>query len=114
MKKENKMQGVSERLFNAESYTFNGRFNSGYAGAILDLLKCSQHLYKREDVANAYRFLADIIEKGDFGWPGTFDLKPSTKNDNIETRGVEEPIASTTQDTTSKKVRKGTAKPRED
>jgi len=38
-------------------------------------------------------------------------LKPEVKNDNIETKEAEKPIASVSEDTTSKKGRKRSAKP---
>lgn len=63
-----------KQMFNKKAYVFNGRFNSSYMGSVLNMLKMSQHLYKREDIAKAYRFLADLIENGEFAWGGTFDL----------------------------------------
>lgn len=63
-----------KQMFNKAAYTFNGRFNSAYMGSVLTMLRMSQHLYKREDIVKAYRFLADLIENGDFPWGGTFSL----------------------------------------
>lgn len=63
-----------KQMFNKAAYTFNGRFNSAYMGSVLTMLRMSQHLYKREDIVKAYRFLADLIENGDFPWGGTFNL----------------------------------------
>lgn len=63
-----------KQMFNKKAYVFNGRFNSSYMGSVLNMLRMSQHLYKREDIVRAYRFLADLIENGEFAWGGTFDL----------------------------------------
>lgn len=63
-----------KQMFNKRAYVFNGRFNSAYMGSVLNMLRMSQHLYKREDIAKAYRFLADLVENGEFSWGGTFDL----------------------------------------
>lgn len=83
---ENKMAVLAERIFNKDSYMYGKRFNYGFMGSVLDMLKAFQYKYKREDVATIYRFVADVIEHGNFEWPGNFDLKPVQKNDNIETK----------------------------
>lgn len=108
------MSQLSNRLYNKESYLYGKRFNYGFMASVLDMLKMSQYRYKREDVANAYRFLADVVEKGDFEWPGTFDLKPITKNDKVQVKETEEEVASVSEDTTSTKVQRRSAKPKED
>lgn len=105
------MSALSKRIFNSNSYLYGNRFNYSFMASVLDMLKMSQHRYKREDVANVYRFLADIVEKGNFNWAGTFDLKPDTENDIVQTKETEENIASVSEDTTSKKSRKRSAKP---
>lgn len=101
-----------KQMFNKNAYNFNGRFNSSFMGSVLMMLRASQHLYKREDVAAAYRYLADVIENGDFAWGGTFDLlerpaplkKPlrgARKSVNIRAKkGSRKPIASEPSDTT--------------
>lgn len=101
-----------EKIFNRDAYVFNGRFNSGYMGAVLDIMKCSQHLYKREDVVEVYRFLADMIENGDFAWGGTFDLKKMGKSSIITPKEPKEKsIASDGSDTTPKTSGRRSAKP---
>ena len=99
-----------KQMFNKQAYNFNGRFNSAYMGSVLNMLKMSQHLYKREDIVKAYRFLADLIENGSFEWGGTFPLFPEEpkkslrgagKSANIEAKkDSEKPIASESSDTT--------------
>jgi hypothetical protein len=99
-----------KQMFNKKAYNFNGRFNSAYMGSVLNMLKMSQHLYKREDIVKAYRFLADLIENGSFEWGGTFPLFPEEpkktlrgagKSANISTKkDSEKPIASESSDTT--------------
>ena len=108
------MSQLSNRLYNIESYLYGKRFNYAFMASVLDMLKMSQYRYKREDVANAYRFLADVVEKGNFEWPGTFDLKPITKNDKVQVKETEEEVASVSEDTTSTKVQRRSAKPKED
>lgn len=105
------MSRLIDNAFNKDAYTTNGRINYSFIASVLDTMKMTQYKYKREDVASLYRFMADVIENGGFEWPGIFALKPEAKNANIATKEVEEPIASTSEDTTSKKVRKGPAKP---
>jgi hypothetical protein len=97
-------------MFNKNAYVFNGRFNSAFMGSVLTMLKMSQHLYKREDIAKAYRYLADLVENGDFEWSGKFDLierpakkilREGTKSAKIVAeKGSEKPIASESADTT--------------
>lgn len=106
------MSRLINNAFIKESYTNGPRINYSFIAAVLDTLKLTQYKYKREDVAALYRFIASVIEDKSFPWPGTFDLKPEQKNDKIETKEAEKPIASVSEDTTSKKVRKGTAKPK--
>lgn len=99
-----------KQMFNKNAYNFNGRFNSAYMGSVLNMLKMSQHLYKREDIVKAYHFLADLIETGSFEWGGTFPLFPeepkkplrgARKSVNIRAKkGSEKPIASESSDTT--------------
>lgn len=101
-----------KQMFNKNSYVFNGRFNSSFMGSVLMMLRMSQHLYKREDVAAAYRYLADVIENGDFAWGGTFDLleRPAPLKKPLRNQGKtvkigaekdsEKPIASESSDTT--------------
>lgn len=107
------MAVLAERIFNKDSYMYGKRFNYGFMGSVLDMLKAFQYKYKREDVANIYRFVADVIEHGDFGWPGNFDLKPIQKNDKIETKEADKEVASVSEDTTSTKVQRRSAKPKE-
>lgn len=95
-----------KQMFNKQAYVFNGRFNSAYMGAVLTMLRMSQHLYKREDIVKAYKFLADLIENGEFEWGGTFDLveKPEVLKKPLRSapkiakiapeKDSEEPIAS--------------------
>lgn len=97
-------------MFNKAAYIFNGRFNSAYMGSVLTMLRMSQHLYKREDIVKAYRFLADLIENGDFQWGGTFTLiqddskkalKDTSKSVKISVKkGSDKPIASESEDIT--------------
>ena len=108
------MSQIGSKIFNVKSYDYNGRLNFSFMVSILNMLGRTQHMYKREDVVAAYRFIADVIEKGDFGWSGTFPLKPTEENVNIETKETEETIASVSSDTTQKKVRARSAKPSED
>ena len=82
--------------------------------AVLETLKMTQYKYKREDVVRLYHFIADVIEKGNFEWPGKIDLKPFEKNDKIETKEVESTVVSASEDITSKKSQKRSAKPVED
>lgn len=101
-----------KQMFNKSAYTFNGRFNSAYMGSVLNMLRMSQHLYKREDIVKAYKFLADLIENGEFAWGGTFDLveKPEVLKKPLRSapkvakiapeKDSEEPIASESSDTT--------------
>lgn len=99
-----------KQMFNKAAYTFNGRFNSAYMGSVLTMLRMSQHLYKREDIVKAYRFLADLIENGDFQWGGTFSLvsdgakktlKDTPKSVKISVKkGSDKPIASESEDIT--------------
>lgn len=70
-----------KQALNPSSYVFNGRFNAPYMGATLMILKNSQHLYTRESIVKMYRFLADIIEKGNFEWGGTIALDIPTLED---------------------------------
>lgn len=67
-----------KQALNPASYVFNGRFNAPYMGATLMILKNSQHLYTRESIVKMYRFLADIIENGEFEWGGTIALDVPT------------------------------------
>lgn len=108
------MSQLSNRIFNPNSYVYGNRFNYGFMASVLDVLKMSQHKYKREDVVYVYRFLAWIIENGKFDWSGTFDLKPQSKSAKVETKEAEKEVASVSEDTTSKTIRKRTAKPTED
>ena len=108
------MSRLMTNAFVEDAYTTNGHINYSFIAAVLDTLKLTQYKYKRKDVASLYRFMANVIENGKFQWPGTFDLKPESKNDIIESKEAEEQIASVSEDTTSKKVRKGTAKPQVD
>lgn len=101
-----------KQMFNRKAYVFNGRFNSAYMGSVLTMLKMSQHLYKREDIVKAYRFLADLIETGDFEWSGKFDLieRPAIVKKTLRDasksvkmaakKDSEEPIASESMGTT--------------
>lgn len=101
-----------KQMFNKNAYIFNGRFNSAYMGSVLNMLRMSQHLYKREDIVKAYKFLADLIETGEFEWGGTFDLieKPEALKKPLRSapkiakiapeKDSEEPIASESTDTT--------------
>lgn len=108
------MAVLAERIFNKDSYLYGKRFNYGFMGSVLDMLKAFQYKYKREDVAAIYRFVADVIEHGNFEWAGTFDLKPVVKNDKIETKEADKEVASVSTDTTSQKVNRRSAKPKED
>jgi hypothetical protein len=95
------MSQIGSKIFNEKSYEYNGRLNFSFMVSILNMLGRTQHMYKREDVVAAYRFIADVIEKGDFGWSGTFPLKPMAKSANIAPKETEEEIASVSEDTTS-------------
>lgn len=91
-----------DQIFNKDAYKYCGLFNSGYMGAVLDMLKMSQHLYKREDIVTAYRFLADVIEDESIPWAGTFSLKNLPKSATMKSRkSGEKTIASSDSDTTS-------------
>ena len=79
-----------DKLYNRGAYVVNGRFNHIFMGSELEVLKLTQHKYDRHDLANAYRFIADIIENGDFPWPGNFPLKnpeESVKINNKKNKG---------------------------
>jgi len=75
-----------DKLYNKGAYVQNGRFNHIFMGSQLEVLKLTQHKYDRHDLANAYRFIADIIENGDFPWPGTFPLKNPEESVKIENK----------------------------
>lgn len=108
------MSQIGSKIFNEKSYEYNGRLNFSFMVSILNMLGRTQHMYKREDVVAAYRFIADVIEKGDFGWSGTFPLKPMTESANIAPKEAEEEIASVSEDTTRRRVKARSAKPSED
>lgn len=79
-----------DKLYCEGAYVQNGRFNHIFMGSELEVLKLTQHKYDRHDLAEAYRFIADIIEFGDFEWPGTFPLKKpenSVKITNKKNKG---------------------------
>ena len=101
-----------DQIFNKDAYKFCGVFNSGYMGAVLDMLKMSQHLYKKEDVVAIYRFLADVIEDESIPWSGTFGLKNLSKSTKIKaSEPKEESIAPSGSDTTPNKSGRKTANP---
>lgn len=66
-----------DNAFCTSAYIDEGRLDHAFMGAILDTLKVSQHLYKREDLAKLYHFLGDMFEKGDFAWSGDVAFAPS-------------------------------------
>ena len=87
-KRQTKMQ--LDKLYCEGAYVQNGRFNHIFMGSELEVLKLTKHKYDRHDLAEAYRFIADIIEFGDFEWPGTFPLKKpenSVKITNKKNKG---------------------------
>lgn len=99
-----------DQIFNKDAYKFCGLFNSGYMGAVLDMLKMSQHLYKKEDVVAIYRFLADVIEDESIPWSGTFGLKNLPKSAKIKaSEPGEKIIASSGSDTTPTRSARKTA-----
>ena len=75
-----------DKLYNRGAYVVNGRFNHIFMGSQLEVLKLTQHKYDRHDIADAYRFIADVIENGDFEWPGTFPLKKPEESVKIENK----------------------------
>lgn len=79
-----------DKLYCEGAYVQNGHFNHIFMGSELEVLKLTQHKYDRHDLAEAYRFIADLIEFGDFEWPGTFPLKKpenSVKITNKKNKG---------------------------
>lgn len=88
------MSRLINNIFIKEAYETNGRANYVFMASVLETLKMTQYKYKREDVAKLYRFLADIVEHGNFDWPGKFDLKPAEKNATIEPKETEKEVAS--------------------
>lgn len=66
-----------DNAFCLNAYIDDGRLDHAFMGAILDTLKVSQHLYKREDLAKLYHFLGDMFEKGEFSWGGEVSFAPS-------------------------------------
>lgn len=65
-----------DQSFNKNAYIDDGRLDHAFIGAILDTLKVSQHLYKREDLAKLYHFIGDLFESGDFAWAGDVEFAP--------------------------------------
>lgn len=59
-----------DNAFVKEAYIDGRRLNYWFLGAMLNSLSAAQHLYDRKDIADLYRFIADIMEFGDFDWDG--------------------------------------------
>lgn len=74
-KRKKKMQ--LDNAFNIAGYIDDGRLDHAFIGAILETLKMTQHMYKREDLAKLYHFLGDLFEDGDFAWGGDMPFAPS-------------------------------------
>jgi hypothetical protein len=68
-----------DQSFNVSAYIDDGRLDHAFMGAILDTLKVSQHLYKREDLAKLYHFIGDLFESGKFSWGGDVSFAPDDK-----------------------------------
>lgn len=68
-----------DQSFNKNAYIDEGRLDHAFMGAILDTLKVSQHLYKREDLAKLYHFIGDLFDSGDFAWGGDVSFAPEDK-----------------------------------
>lgn len=68
-----------DQSFNKNAYIDDGRLDHAFMGAILDTLKVSQHLYKREDLAKLYHFIGDLFASGEFSWGGDVSFAPDDK-----------------------------------
>lgn len=66
-----------DNAFNLAGYIDEGRLDHAFMGAILETLKMTQHMYKREDLAKLYHFIGDLFESGDFAWAGDVSFAPS-------------------------------------
>lgn len=66
-----------DQAFNETAYIDEGRLDHAFIGAILDTLKVSQHLYKREDLAKLYHFIGDLFASDKFAWAGDVSFAPS-------------------------------------
>lgn len=66
-----------DNAFCANAYIDEGRLDHAFIGAILDTLRLTQHMYKREDLAKLYHYLGDLFENGDFAWAGEMGFAPS-------------------------------------
>lgn len=65
-----------DQAFNETAYIDDGRLDHAFMGAILDTLKVSQHLYKREDLAKLYHFIGDLFASDKFAWAGDVSFAP--------------------------------------
>ena len=66
-----------DNAFCENAYIDEGRLDHAFIGAILDTLRLTQHMYKREDLAKLYHFIGDMFENGDFAWAGDTPFAPS-------------------------------------